>query len=138
MYGSSERKERQHGFSLIELMIATIILLTGVIGIAGSLGTSIVGTKNSQDITKLVSAVRQKMEELKSQPFSSVSSGTDYVDANGTPQSTATGAAYSRTWTATVDSPMAGLKEITVSGSVLRPVGGARPLQLSARTYRAK
>ena len=124
------------GFSLIEMMIATLILLTGVAGVAGAIGASIVGTQNSHDVTKLVWAVRQKMEEMKSQSFDSIASGSDYVTSNSTPQSSSAGAAYSRTWTVTADSPLQGLKTISVTGTVLHPSGHTAAISMVVRTYR--
>jgi prepilin-type N-terminal cleavage/methylation domain-containing protein len=38
----------ESGFGLIELMVASLILLIGVLGTAGAMGSSVIGTKNSQ------------------------------------------------------------------------------------------
>ena len=127
----------QRGFSLIELMLASLILMTGVLAVAGAMSTSVIGTKNSQDISRMTSALRQKMEELKATSYDSLQSGNDFLDDDGIPQTTETGAAFTRSWTVTVDSPGVGMKEITVTTTVITGIGGTSPIDLSARTYRA-
>jgi Tfp pilus assembly protein PilV len=125
------------GFSLIELMIASLMLMTDVLAAAGGMTSSIIEAKNSQDITKMTSALRQKMEELKATSYDSIQSGSDYLDSDGIPQSSSDGAAFSRTWTVTADSPGIGLKEITVSSTDIITIGATQPITLSTRTYRA-
>ena len=127
----------QKGFSLIELMLASAILMAGVLAVAGAMTTSVIGTKNSQDITRMTSALRQKMEELKATSYDSVQSGDDFLDRDGIPQASQTGAAFTRNWVVIADSPGVGLKEITVTTAVITGVGGTQPIVLSARTYRA-
>ncbi len=127
----------QKGFSLIELMLASLILMTGVLAVAGAMSTSIIGTKNSQDISKMTSALRQKMEELKATSYDSLQGGNDWLDADGIPQASQTGAAFTRSWVVNPDTPGVGMKEITVTTTVITGIGGTQPIDLAARTYRA-
>ena len=77
------------------------------------------------------------MEELKSSDYDSITSGSDYLDADGVPQSGSTDAGFSRTWTVTADSPSTGMTEITVSATVVLTYGETEPITFTARTYRA-
>ena len=131
--------ERRHrGFSLLEaLMVVALMLMTGVLAVAGAMSTSVIGSKNSRDIVHLTSGIRQKMEELKSSDYDSIANGSDYLDVDGVPQSSSTDAGFSRTWTVTADSPSTGMPEITVSATVVLTYGQTQPITFTARTYRA-
>ena len=131
--------ERRHrGFSLLEaLMVVALMLMTGVLAVAGAMSTSVIGSKNSRDIVHLTSGIRQKMEELKSPDYDSIANGSDYLDVDGVPQSSSTDAGFSRTWTVTADSPSTGMTEITVSATVVLTYGQTQPITFTARTYRA-
>ncbi len=119
------------------MMIAALILMTGVLAVAGAMSTSVIGSKNSRDIVHLTAGIRQKMEELKSTDYDSITSGSDYMDTDGVPQSSSTDAGFSRTWTVTADSPLTGMKEISVSATVVLTYGATQPITFTARTYRA-
>ena len=133
----SKRTSGQAGISLVEVMVAALILVTGVLATAGALSTSIIGTRNSQDITKLTAAIRQKMEELRSTDYADLASGSDYLDIDGASGSSSTGAAYNRSWTVTADSPIAGLTLITVTATVVQTFAQVTPIQFSLSTYLA-
>ena len=137
MFKSSKRTSGQAGISLVEVMVAALILVTGVLATAGALSTSIIGTRNSQDITKLTAAIRQKMEELRSTDYADLASGSDYLDINGASGSSSAGSAYTRSWTVTADSPIAGLTTITVTATVVQTFAQVTPIQFSLSTYRA-
>jgi prepilin-type N-terminal cleavage/methylation domain-containing protein len=65
-----KQAKRQHGFTLIEMMIATVILLVGLVGVAQLVPSSIrLNSGNRDDSTALVFAQRE-MDELIDQPLS--------------------------------------------------------------------
>jgi prepilin-type N-terminal cleavage/methylation domain-containing protein len=76
-----KQAKRQHGFTLIEMMIATVILLVGLVGVAQLVPASIrLNSGNRDDSTALVFAQRE-MDELIDQPLSFANS--TFQDTNG-------------------------------------------------------
>ncbi len=92
------------GFTLIEVMIAMMILTVGLLGVAGVVTAVINGNKLSEGITMATTLAQDKLEEMKDTNYDSLGSNSD------TQQSI-----YTRTWTTTADSPAAGMKTIQVT-----------------------
>jgi prepilin-type N-terminal cleavage/methylation domain-containing protein len=91
---------RQKGFSLIECMVAVVVLMVGALGVAQmipySLGTN---TSNRADSTGLIIAQRE-LEQFLQQPLTS----TSYTDATANPCNPC-GLGSSATFSAFVGSP---------------------------------
>jgi prepilin-type N-terminal cleavage/methylation domain-containing protein len=76
---SLPRKNRSRGFSLIEVLIATVILLIGLVGIAQLVPASIlINQKGRLDSTSLVFAQRE-LDQMLAQPLTA----TSFLEANG-------------------------------------------------------
>ena len=95
---------RQSGFTLIEIVIAMFVLAVGLLGAAGVATTVINGNALGNKITTATILAQDKMEELKGTAYSSIASDSDTQES-----------IYTRTWTATSDSPAAGIKTIDVA-----------------------
>ncbi|MBA7566411.1 hypothetical protein ES708_08102 [subsurface metagenome] len=91
------------GFTLIEIMIALFILVVGLLGAAGVAITIINGNAFGKEITTATTLAQNKMEEMKGTAYSSIASGSDTQES-----------IYTRTWTVTSDSPVAGMRTIEV------------------------
>ena len=73
------RKARARGFSLVEMLIATVILLVGLVGIAQLVPASIlINQKGRLDSTSLVFA-QKELDQMLAQPLTSPS----FLEANG-------------------------------------------------------
>jgi prepilin-type N-terminal cleavage/methylation domain-containing protein len=92
-HGKEIRDAGQKGFSLIEMMVASIILLIGLMSVAGLIGYSISSNVSSKNDTIAVSAAELELERLKSLDFSSASlgDGGSTLDSNGNIATTAAG-----------------------------------------------
>jgi len=76
---SRKRRNKHNGFTLIETLIATVVMVVGVVGVAQLIPLSIqLNTGNREDSTALVFAQRQ-MDELVDQPMSA----TTFSDPQG-------------------------------------------------------
>jgi len=138
------RLSRESGVTLIETMIAAVILLVGVIAIMRLMAVSIGQNLSQGDVqTRVSEYCEDKMEQLMALSYSDVSSNTtvfpptttggvgltvggssslaspvagysDYLDISGNLLSSSTGAYYQRAWS--ISQNVAGnLKTITVT-----------------------
>ncbi|PYV44184.1 MAG: hypothetical protein DMG06_07455 [Acidobacteria bacterium] len=79
------RDAAQKGFSLIEMMVASLILLIGLVSVAALIGYSISSNVSSKNDTVATAAVEQQLEQLRSLDFSSASlaDGGSTLDSSG-------------------------------------------------------
>lgn len=66
--------QRHHGFSLIELLIAVVILSVGLLGLAGMQITGLRGVSNASSYTQATLAVNDLIERIRANP---VATGTN-------------------------------------------------------------
>lgn len=95
---TSNKGDREQGFSLIELLIASVILMSGVLSVAVMIGTSISTNLASKNDTVAMSAAEQQMEILKSTSFASLTPGGSTLQSDGRLlfENPSTGSPYSR------------------------------------------
>ena len=67
------------GFSLVEVVIAIVILSVGVLGLAGMTGFMVRQTTLADSMTERSAAFQTVVDRLQSMPYDSVSSGSDSV-----------------------------------------------------------
>jgi len=129
------RRRDGHGTTLIETMIAALILLTVVAGLLGLFTVSIqVNEEQGNSATRTTEYAQDKMEQLMAFNFSDANLGgamganstvgsvppaavvsgyVDYLDQNGNTLGSSTGAFYTRQWSIATDGTGT-LKTITV------------------------
>jgi type II secretory pathway pseudopilin PulG len=78
-----KRCQKERGFSLIELLIASFVLLTGVVAVAVMIGTSINRDLAAKNDTIAMSAAEQQMEILKTTDFVLFTPGGSTLQADG-------------------------------------------------------
>ena len=98
------RRRDQKGFTLLEFLIAVMILSVALLGMGTLTGAMISYNKEAFDNTVAVALSQGKMEQLKNIPYGSLTDGTD------TPQTP-----YTRTWTIEDDTPGTNMKTLTVT-----------------------
>jgi prepilin-type N-terminal cleavage/methylation domain-containing protein len=88
----------ERGFTLIEVLIALLILMVGMAGILSLQLTSMKATSFSRHATEASSLAEDKVEELRTVPLNSVrfANGTDQVDSRGVADAEGL---FTRTWT---------------------------------------
>lgn len=101
----------QRAFSLLEVLIALVILAVGMLGLAGLQIMSINGNRFGQEMTVASTLAQNKLEELRQTDFDSLVSSNDICINQ------ASGVNFDREWTVTEDSPAAGMKTIDVTVS---------------------
>lgn len=90
------RDRQQGGFTIIEIMIALVVLLAGMAGILMLQLTSTEATSFSRHATEASVLAEDKMETLRTTPVFQLTSDDDRVDALGVPDDVA--GFYSRQW----------------------------------------
>ena len=84
---------RSKGFSLIEMLIALVILSISLLALAGLMATTTKNNSFGGHMTEAATFAQDKLEELKVTPWGNVVSGTDPLPRPGS-----TGINYNRTW----------------------------------------
>lgn len=65
------------GFSLVEVMIALVVLLVGMLGVMGMQYYAITGNTSSRDMRMATNLNQQLVEQIMSTPYDSLASSTD-------------------------------------------------------------
>ena len=99
--------QKQEGFTLIELMIAIVILSVGLLGMATLTGSIVQKNKFSNDLTAATTLAQDKLEDVRANGYASAVSETKTACA--TPFSE-----YQREVTVSNNTPAAGMKQVTV------------------------
>lgn len=97
------------GFTLLEVLIAILILAVGLLSLATLAATAIRGNASSSKMTAAVTLAQTKLEDIQRQGYTSAASSTeDYGSITGY-------STYKRVTTVTNNSPSTGMKAITVA-----------------------
>ena len=80
---SKRRNPGERGFSLIELLIASFVLITGVVAVATMIGTSINRDLSSKNDTIAMGVAEQQMETLKGTQYSNLTAGGSTLQSDG-------------------------------------------------------
>ena len=110
------------GFTVIEVLVAAVIIAVALVGLAGLFPTAYRTVDWSGEETVAVTLSKQRLEWLKNQPYTSapLAAGTTTENLAGN------NAGYTRQTVVAVDNPLVGVKLVTVT--VTTPVG--RTVQL--------
>ena len=107
-----------NGFTLIEIIVALVILTIALLGLISTTVMVVKGNSFSKTMTTATTLAKDKLEELKSTNYASLSAGstTDYAKADSTQQGTQTAESmYTRTWTINSNSPATDMKTVEVN-----------------------
>lgn len=118
----------ENGFTLIEVMIAILILAVGMMAMALLQVTAIRGGSFANQMTQASIYGQDKIEELKNTTYASIANGSDTITSGN-------GVTYARTWTVTTDSPYTGSKTINLTISWTGPQAQNHSVQFSTIVY---
>ena len=93
------------GFTLIEVLIAVVILSIGLSGMGAFIGFMMNHNQQANNVMSATTLAQDKMEELKNTSYSSLASSSD------------TDSIFTRRWNVTSDSPATNMKTIAVTVS---------------------
>ena len=132
----------QKGFTLLELLIALVILAIGLLGLAGLQVAAIKGNVSGFKISTASAVAQQRIEELKAMDSTSATlSAGVHPDNCPPPVPPATtndciiqGITYSRSYTIQDDTPVTGTSTITFTVAWVEPgTGVARSERIFTR-----
>ena len=99
-------KNNDNGFTLIEVLIAIVILSVGLLGMASLTVGIINGNRFSNDLTTATTLAQDKMEDIRRAGYANAVSETKATHPSNSD--------YKREVTATDDSPATGMKTVSV------------------------
>lgn len=95
---------RDRGFTLIEILIALVITVLGLMAVAGMFVANAQGTAYARHATEASVLAEDQLELMLTTPSANLVSGFDQVDEHGTVVTTG---GYSRVWTVAWDGNLA-------------------------------
>jgi len=95
------RLKAAEGFTLLEVMITTVILAVGLLGLAGLQIVAIKGNSFGQQMSVASTLAQNQLEQLRRISYDSLSDGSS--DGFDTYIDQANGVSYSRQWAAVTD-----------------------------------
>ena len=110
-------KKNKHGFTLIEFLIATVILSFGLLALINLQLTAIRGNSDSKEMTRAIFLAEKEMEQLKNTPYTSLTIGTTQDPLNPMNGLEQSGGIFNRSWTIQNYTGSTFMKQITVNVS---------------------
>lgn len=86
--------KRSKGFSLVEVLIALLILAVSLLALAGLMVTTTRNSSFGGHMTEASTFAQDKLEQLRVSPWAGVATGNDTIQGS-------TGITYTRNWTVT-------------------------------------
>jgi len=105
--------KKSDGFTLLEVMIALVILSVGLLGLAALQLVAIKGNSFSSEMTTATMIAQERAEMLKNRPYTDL----DLVQGTHNAVGSSKGVQYAITWEVTDNTPATDMKLIELSVS---------------------
>ncbi len=105
VYLHAVRENSMGAFTLLEVLVAIVILSIGLSGVAAFTGSIMNYNREANNVMSATTLAQDKLEELKNTSYSNVASSCD------------TDSIFTRTWNVTSDFPAVNMKTIAVTVS---------------------
>jgi Tfp pilus assembly protein PilV len=79
MHFGIDRISRTDGFTILEVMVGLIIFTLGLLLLTSMMAVSMQGNSRSKDTTQSAQMIREKIEQIKSNPATYLNSGSDAI-----------------------------------------------------------
>jgi len=112
----------QSGFTLVEVMVALVVLIAGMLGVMGMQYMAVYGNSVSRKMSVATVLGQTQMEMLKATPFASVVSGNDTPVLDS---STSGGVVFQRRWWVRTDCAVLALGLNNAGDDPADPCGAA-------------
>lgn len=99
-------RTRNAGFTLMEVMVALVVLLFGVITMASLSAVVVQSNRGSTNRTRADEALYQKVEQFQSMPYQAVASGSDAVTVGNV--------RFNRSWVVEPNTPAPNVMRISL------------------------
>jgi type IV pilus assembly protein PilV len=109
------RLKDKKGFTLLEVMIAMVILAIGLLGLASMHIMAIKGNSFGQQMTVASTMAQNQLEQLRQTTGTLVNGNDTVTDQNGI--------TYTRQWTVTLNSPQQGTTTVVITINWTGPTG---------------
>ncbi|MCJ7663966.1 MAG: type IV pilus modification protein PilV [Desulfobacterales bacterium] len=109
------RLRDQRGFTLLEVMIALVILAVGLLGLASLQIMAIKGNSYGQQMTVASTLAQNQLEQLRRTAGALTAGGDTVTDQNGI--------TYARNWAVQVNQPQQGMTIVVITISWTGPTG---------------
>ena len=123
------RRDRRRGFTLVEILVALVITVLGLMAIAAMFVSNAQGTGYARRATEASVLGEDQLERLLTTPSADLTSGLDQVDEHGV--AVASGG-FTRVWTVSWEGDLA-----RIAVSVTWPEGGSTR-EMVFRTLRSR
>lgn len=128
--GPAGRRGQEGGFTIVEVLIALVVLLVGLAGILSMQMTAISATGFERHATEASTLAQDKMEALRTVSSAELQSGSDQVDPRGVPDPSGL---FTREWTVAN-----GASDFTITVKITWLEGGGEPYTITMSTLRAQ
>ncbi|RLB04963.1 MAG: hypothetical protein DRG83_03640 [Deltaproteobacteria bacterium] len=109
----TQKISNRNGFTLLEVMIAFVILAIGLLGLAALQIVAVKGNAFSSEMTFASMLAQQKLEELKNIDFDNLTNGSDVFGDESIEREKSKGVIYQLNWQIS-DGPLNDMKTITL------------------------
>jgi type IV pilus assembly protein PilV len=106
---SVKRLRNRRGFTLIEIVVAIVMLAFGVLASASLTAALMASNRGVTNRTRATETLRLKVEELQSERYAEIGNGNDTATVGGV--------TFNRSWTVAANSPVANTKTVTLTVS---------------------